>query len=121
MAEFAIMPIADYRKACDAIRAKTGGTEDITSGELEAQILSIETGVQLPVLVSPGAAAHLLAGYQMIDQQGNIVNGSMPDNGEITGTLDGLTITRVEIPEGYTEGGEITFDDTALAARIDAI
>jgi hypothetical protein len=79
MAQFAIMPIEDYRRACDAIREKTGGTEGITSGELEAQILSIETGTQLPVLVSPGVAANLLAGKQLIDQEGNVVDGAMPE------------------------------------------
>lgn len=77
MAEFAIMPIEDYRRACDAIREKTGGTEGITSGELEARILSIETGTQLPELTRPGAAAGLLEGYQLIDQNGNVVNGKM--------------------------------------------
>ena len=233
MAQFAVMPIEDYRRACDAIREKTGGTEGITSGELEAQILSIETGAQLPVLASPGAEVNLQKGYQMIDQEGNVVDGAMPDatfsleaglltyegkvrvrfiaeqggylakgrtldtdmrfatinyggyytpdesraitlarhgevvlgdivmdhipynykkvsgvtaravvvlagskfvdaegnevegtmpnNGATSGTLDGLNKTSVAVPEGYTEGGEITFDDTALAARIDAI
>lgn len=46
---------------------------------------------------------------------------NLVDNGKTSGTLDGLNSTSVSVPEGYTEGGEITFDDTALAARIDAI
>lgn len=178
MAQFAVMPIEDYRRACDAIREKTGGTEGITSGELEAQILSIETGTQLPVLVSPGAAEDLKYGRQLIDQEGKVVTGAMPgstiyqwdlmypeyshgpfrlrlhaykgfndgvpqtiplsglpymdefgnvryanftNNGATNGNLDGLNSTSVNVPEGYTEGGEITFDDTALAARLDGI
>ena len=231
MAEFAVMPIEDYRRACDAIREKTETTDPIKSGDMGALIRGIEGGgggTQLPELTTPGAAAQLVEGYQLIDQDGNIVDGAMPvveldtpfinvdetgkitatveqaegyveggtkeatknlltqgaktitpsknqqtavekyryttdeikvapipdnyqdvsgvtatpsdvlrgkkiqtvggeldgtmpNNGKTSGTLDGLTITRVEIPEGYTEGGEITFDDTALAARIDAI
>lgn len=109
MADFVIMPIEDYRRACEAVRTKTGGTEDITSGELEAQILSIETGVRLPVLVSPGAAAQLLEGYQLIDQDGNIVDGSMPVVELNTPFINvdevGKITAIVEQAKGYVEGG----------------
>lgn len=44
MAEFALMPFADYKNACDAIRAKTGGVEEITSGDMAEQIQSIDSG-----------------------------------------------------------------------------
>ena len=43
MAEYAVMPAADYKDACDAVREKTGGTENIKSGALGAQIRSIDT------------------------------------------------------------------------------
>lgn len=46
------------------------------------------------------------------------VTGTMADNGDVTGTMDGLTSTSVTIPAGYTSGGTITLTDdiaTALA------
>lgn len=116
MAEYAIMPIEDYRRACAAVRQMTGGTEDIKSGELEAQILSIETGVQLPVLVSPGAADKLLAGYQLIDGEGKVIDGAMPDNGAISKTLN-LDDPSCDVPEGYTPGGSVSIDE-AIPAEV---
>lgn len=44
MAEYAIIPYADYLDACDAVREKTETTGKIVSGELGAAIRSIETG-----------------------------------------------------------------------------
>lgn len=41
MAEYVIMPKADYTAACDAIREKTGKTDLIKSGELATQISGI--------------------------------------------------------------------------------
>ena len=47
------------------------------------------------------------------------VEGSMPDNGSISKTMDGLTTTSVDIPEGYTTGGSVALTgdiENALAA-----
>lgn len=47
------------------------------------------------------------------------VTGTMPDNGSVAGTMDGLTTTSVTIPAGYTSGGAISLTDDieqALAA-----
>lgn len=41
MAEYAVMPKADYEAACNAIRAKTGKTDRIKSGDLAPEIESI--------------------------------------------------------------------------------
>lgn len=43
MAEYAVMPYADYEDACEAVREKTGGTAVIKSGEMGAQIRAIDT------------------------------------------------------------------------------
>lgn len=51
MAEYAVMPAADYKDACDAVREKTGGTAQIVSGELGEQIRSISGGGGKPVSV----------------------------------------------------------------------
>lgn len=42
-------------------------------------VRAIETGVTLPTLTSPGAAADLRQGKQLIDQSGAVVNGAIPD------------------------------------------
>lgn len=47
MAKYAVMPIADYEDACNAVREKTGGTESIVSGDLGEQIRSIAGGEDL--------------------------------------------------------------------------
>lgn len=47
------------------------------------------------------------------------VPGSMPNNGAVSGTIDGLTTMSVEIPAGYTTGGTFSLDtsiEEALAA-----
>ena len=47
------------------------------------------------------------------------VPGSMPNNGAVNGTIDGLSKTSLEIPAGYTTGGTFSLDtsiEEALAA-----
>ena len=43
-----------------------------------AKIQAIETGIQLPTLTNPGTAADMLAGKELIDQDGNPLTGTMP-------------------------------------------
>jgi len=48
-----------------------------------------------------------------------VVEGSMPNNGSTSNTIDGLSIMSVEIPAGYTTGGTISLTndiETQLAA-----
>lgn len=49
------------------------------------------------------------------------VKGTMPNNGAVSGTVDGITTTEVSIPTGYTSGGKVTFDDTKIVEMLDAI
>lgn len=47
------------------------------------------------------------------------VEGSMANNGSVSASIDGLTVTSKQIPAGYTTGGTITLDgsiEEALAA-----
>ena len=57
MADYAVMPKADYLDACNAIREKTGGTDVIKSGEMGARIRAIETGGLSQVLVKASISA----------------------------------------------------------------
>ena len=69
-------------------------------------------GVELPELANEGTAANLLLNKQLIDSEGNIVTGTMPNNGSITRTMDGVNTKSVSIPAGYTSGGSVSLDST---------
>lgn len=64
-------------------------------------------------------ADHVLAGDYFVDATGEKLEGTMPNNGSTSATIDGLTVTSVAIPAGYTSGGtvKLTSDiEDALAA-----
>lgn len=64
-------------------------------------------------------AADVLEGKKIVDAKGNVVTGTMTDNGTITATIDGLTTTSYTIPTGKISGGTISLTndiETALAA-----
>jgi hypothetical protein len=44
LTNYVLMPGADYQGICDAVRAKTGKTNALKSGELATEIAAIETG-----------------------------------------------------------------------------
>lgn len=51
--------------------------------------------------------------------KGSKVEGTMPNNGDTSGSIDGITTTSLTIPEGYTSGGTVTLTseiEDALAA-----
>lgn len=52
---------------------------------------------------------------------GDKIEGTMPNNGTVSGTVNGITTTEVSVPAGYTSGGKVTFDDTKIAEMLDAI
>lgn len=64
-------------------------------------------------------AADVLTGKVIVSATGEKINGSMANNGAISGTIDGLTTTSYSVPAGYTSGGAVTLTksiETALAA-----
>ena len=50
MADYAVMPKADYLDACNAIREKTGGTDVIKSGEMGAKIRAIAGSEEMKIV-----------------------------------------------------------------------
>lgn len=66
-------------------------------------------GVTLPTLDNPGDAAKLRAGYELIDQAGAIVTGTLEDvdqaTPEITVSSGGLITATAEQEAGYVEAG----------------
>ena len=64
-------------------------------------------------------AADVLTGKAIVNAAGKTVQGSMPNNGAVNGSFDGLTTTSYTVPAGYTSGGSVSLTDdieTALAA-----
>ncbi len=66
-------------------------------------------------------AADVLTGKVIVLADGTVKAGTMPNNGAVSGTVNGITATAVEVPAGYTSGGTVTFDDTKIAEMLDAI
>ena len=64
----------------DAIRAKEGSSDPIAANDFPARIAAIETGTQLPTLTNPGTAADMAQGKQLIDQNGEIVTGTLRES-----------------------------------------
>ena len=64
-------------------------------------------------------AANLLAGataHTILNGAATQITGTMPNNGAISGSIDGLTTTSYTIPAGYTSGGSVSLtDDIELA------
>ena len=69
-------------------------------------------GVELPDLTNEGTSTDLLSGKQLINQDGEVVTGAMPNNGAISQTMDGINTKSISIPSGYTSGGTVSLDDT---------
>lgn len=69
-----------------------------------------------------GVAANVLAGklvHTSVNGVATQIEGTMTNNGSISGTIDGLTTTSYAISAGYTSGGSVSLTndiETALAA-----
>lgn len=64
-------------------------------------------------------ATDVLSGKKIVAADGTVVTGSMANNGDVSGTIEGLTVTSYTIPAGYTTGGTVSLTndiETALAA-----
>lgn len=57
-----------------------------------------EAGTDLPTLENPGSASDLLEGKELIDQNGELIEGTIPTNDVSDLTVSGATVT---VPSGY--------------------
>ena len=65
------------------------------------------------------SAADVMSGKHFVNSSGETVEGAIVNNDDVSGTIDGLTATSVNIPAGYTSGGTVSLTgdiEEALAA-----
>ena len=87
-------------------------------GLSDVTVAPIPEGYQ-DVSAVTAAAGDVLSGKVFVDAVGKTVAGSMPNNGTLAKTIDGLTVTSVDIPAGYVSGGTVSLSgdiEEALAA-----
>lgn len=103
----------------------TKSTQTITP--TTGKVLSKVTVDAIPAIYgdatgADAVAANILSGKNAIvkvDNVATMVEGTMTDNGTLTGSIDGLTTTSYMIPTGYTAGGTVSLTNDineALAA-----
>ena len=103
----------------------TTTTQNITP--TAGKVLSKVTVSAIPAIYgdateADAVAANILSGKKAIVKANNVatmVEGTMTDNGTLTGSIDGLTTTSYTIPLGYTAGGTVSLTNDineALAA-----
>lgn len=64
-------------------------------------------------------AADVLTGKTIVSADGEVIAGSMANNGAVNASIDGLTATSYTVPAGYTTGGTVSLTsdiEEALAA-----
>lgn len=99
----------------------TKSAQDITP--TEGKLLSKVTVAAIPDKYVDTTDANAVASNILLDKiayvNGAKVKGTMPNNGSVTKTIDGITTTSATVPAGYTSGGTISLTndiEDALAA-----
>lgn len=105
---------ADMTDVADHIRAKAEISTPLAWPDgYKAAVDAIQTGVELPELTNPGDASKLLAGYQLINGDGEVVDGKMPIVDAATPGVsvqnNGDVVAYVDQAAGYTTGGYKTY------------
>lgn len=87
-------------------------------GLSDVTVAAIPENYQDVASVTAGAADVLLNKI-IVDKTGKPIAGTMPNNGKLSGTFDGLTALSYTVPPGYTSGGTVALTgdiEEALAA-----
>lgn len=99
---------------------KSAQTITPTSGKVLSKVtVSAIPAAYQDVTGVTAKAANVLDGDIFVDSTGKAVEGTMPNNGSTSASIDGMTTTSVSIPAGYTTGGTVSLTsdiEDALAA-----
>lgn len=121
ISEFTVNAIpSNYIEPSGTLNVTGNGTHNVTQ-YASVNVNVPASGVELPTLNNRGYASDLLAGKQLIGQNGEIVEGSMVDRGSMSRTIDGINTTSVSGNAGYYSGVSVTFDSSAIEALLDAL
>lgn len=98
-------------------KTATPTTSSQTITPTSGKVLSKVTVAKIPdkyqdVSGVTATAPDVLDGKYIVTSDGALAEGSMPNNGSTGGTIDGLNVTSMSIPAGYTSGGTVSLDDT---------
>ena len=106
-----------------ATPTKSAQTITPTTGKVLSKVtVSAIPAIYGDATEADAVAANILSGKKAIVKANNVatmVEGTMTDNGTLTGSIDGLTTTSYTIPSGYTAGGTVSLTNDineALAA-----
>lgn len=106
-------------KAVTPTKAQQNVTpDDGYFGLSDVTVAPIPESYQDTSAVTAGAG-DVLTGKVIVTADGTVTAGTMINNGAINNTVDGLTVTSVNIPAGYTSGGTVSLTsaiEEALAA-----
>lgn len=101
----------DIVAIADAVRSKTGTTSEMTLEGIASRInrMGASGGVELPELTNEGTASDMLSGKQLIDQEGNVVTGTIPTVTQATPSVSinssGLITASATQTAGYVAAG----------------
>lgn len=99
LTDYVFMPGTDYQDICNAVRAKTGKTDLLKSGDLAPEIEDYTSD-------GTAEAQHIADGMIAYSKNKRIV-GSMTDQGSIDETLDIGTLSHTITPGLYSGGGTV--------------
>lgn len=99
----------------------TKASQDITptSGKVLSKVTVAAIPAEYITTTDANAVAANILDGKTAYVAGSKITGSMPNNGDVSGTMDGLTLTSIIIPAGYTSGGTVSLTsdiEEALAA-----
>lgn len=108
----------DIVAVADAVRNKTGTSGEMTLGEIASSINGISAGTELPELTNEGSAADLLLGKELINSDGEVIEGTFTIDSELTMQDDLITQIQTAL-EGKAAGSEPVLQSKTVSPNRD--